>query len=159
MSLKTLVTCFILTILMGYVIALVQVYDRTHFDLSRAILFYRGAETGDEAGIFLPQSFRTLLSVAHVHSFSQPLMFAMLGLVFIFTRASEKLKILFTLLLFAGSITSNITPWLVRYFSPRMAVLLPLSQFAMITGFMVMSAWSIIEMWFGKKYKHGREGV
>lgn len=149
-SLKMLCTCYLLTILIGYGISLVQVFDRTQFDMAKTVLYYRGAETGDETGILLPQSFKTMLSVAHVHSMSQPMMFALIGLIFAFTSVAERTRIFFIVLLFAGSLVSNATPWLLRYSTPTAVWFFPLSQFAILVSVTVMTLVPLKEMWFKK---------
>ena len=143
-SLKVLVTCFILTLMAGYAVALLQVNERTRFDLAQTLLHYRGAEEG---GIHLPQSFGTLLSVSHVHTFSQPVMLVLVGLLFSLSRVTEKAKVIFILLSFAGSVLSNAAPWLIRYTDPRPAVLLPVSQMALFISFFVMAFVVLRDTW------------
>ena len=150
-SLKVLCTCYILTILLGYAVSLVQIFDRTHFDMVETVTYYRGGDTGEEEELFVPQSFKTMLSVAHVHTLSQPMMFALIGLIFVFSSAAERAKVFFIVLLFAGSIASNATPWLVRYIGPGMVYLFPLSQFTITIGLAAASLVSLDEMWFKQR--------
>lgn len=145
-SLKVLATCFITTLLVGYAFSLVQVYHRAGFVLSQAVSHYRGDETGQDP-LLLPQTFTTLLSVAHVHTFSQPLLFALLGLIFVFSARSEKTKTFLIVAGFAGSLLSNAAPWLIRYTHPQTVLLLPLSQLAIAISILVMSYVSLKEMW------------
>lgn len=152
-SLKVLATCFVLTLLLGYGVSLLQVYDRTHFEMAKTLLYYRGAEGGE--GVLVPPSFATLLSVAHVHTFSQPVMLFLLGLLFVFSRLSERQKVLFILLAFLGSVVSNAAPWLIRYGSPRMTILLPLSQLMLMGSFFVMSLVILYDLWFQTGSKPG----
>lgn len=149
--LKVLITCFVGTMLLGYAAALLQVFDRTHFDLAHTLLYYRGAETGDEAGLMLPPSFKTLLSVTHVHSLSQPLMFGLLGFLFTLSMVTDAAKVIFIILPFAGSLLSNLSPWLIRFGTKGMVILLPLSQLAMASGFFVMSFVVLYDLWFRRE--------
>ncbi|MBI4412098.1 MAG: hypothetical protein HY541_06415, partial [Deltaproteobacteria bacterium] len=146
--LKVLATCLILTLLTGYGVSLLQVFDRSHFDMMKTILYYRGdGSIGDEA-IMLPQNYRTMLSIAHVHTLSQPFMFAFFGLIFAFSRVPNRAKSFFIIMSFAGSLVSNATPWLLRYVSPKMVWLFPLSQLAIFFSIVVMATVSLWELWF-----------
>ncbi|MBI3540923.1 MAG: hypothetical protein HY073_02125 [Deltaproteobacteria bacterium] len=155
LPLKVLITCFVGTLLLGYVAALLQVFDRTHFDMAHTLLYYRGAETGagtgEDAGLMLPPSFKTLLSVTHVHSLSQPVMFGLLGFLFTLSMVTDAAKVIFILLPFIGSVVSNLSPWLIRFGTKGMVILLPLSQLAMTSGFFVMSFVVLYDLWFRKE--------
>lgn len=148
---KWLATCLILTLLVGYGISLLQVFDRSHFDMIKTVMYYRGDEAAGEEAIILPQEYRTMLSIAHVHTLSQPFMFAFLGLIFAFSRVAGRAKSFFIVLSFAGSLASNLTPWLLRYVSPQMVYLFPLSQFAILISVTVMALVPLQELWFKKK--------
>lgn len=143
---KVLATCFIVTLLFGYAVSLFQVYHRSGVVLSEVIAHYRGDETGADP-LLLPQTFTTLLSVAHVHTFSQPLLFALLGLIFIFSSRSERWKSFLIVAGFAGSLLSNAAPWLIRYTHPQTVLLLPFSQVAIALSIVGMSYVSLRDMW------------
>ncbi len=140
-------TCFIVTLLLGYLIAVLQIYDRSHFDMQKTVQYYRGEESKDPNSIFMPQSFTSMLSVSHVHTLSQPLMFGLLALIFSFSILSEKTKAVFIILGFSGSVLSNLAPWLIRYVAGGNVTLLPISQTMMMLSLMVMGIISIKEMW------------
>ncbi len=149
-SLKTLATGIILTLLLGYAISILQVYDRSHhFDMKKTIQYYRGDELGEES-IMLPQTFSSLLSVAHVHSLSQPFIFACLGFIFAFSSMSEKNKARFIALGFVGITLSNLTPWLIRYVAGWFVFLFPLSQVMVCISLMILSFVSLKEIWCSK---------
>lgn len=150
LSLKVLITSFIATLGLGYSVSLLQIYQRTHFDMARILRYYRGAESGEDVGIVLPPTFATLLSVTHTHSFSQPVMYFLLGLLFVFTSASERWKVFFILLIFSGSVISNAAPWMIRYFSPEATLSLYLSQAMMLAAFLFMSVRILYELWVPK---------
>ncbi|MBI2340506.1 MAG: hypothetical protein HYU99_09120 [Deltaproteobacteria bacterium] len=147
---RWLATCLILTLLTGYGVSLLQVFDRSHFDMMKTVAYYRGDESAGDEAIMLPQDYRTMLSVAHVHTFSQPFLFAFLGLIFAFSSAGRRTKIFFIVLSFAASLVSNATPWCLRYVSAKMVWLFPLSQFAILISIAVMAAVSLRELWFKK---------
>lgn len=149
-SLKVLVSCFVLTLLLAYSVALFRIFDHSRFDWEETVRYYRGAESGEEQEIYPPATFATLLSVSHVHTFSQPVMLGLMGFLFCLSRATEKWKAGFVLFSFTGSVVSNAAPWLIRYVSAPMVHLLPLSQFAMLGSFLVMS-WTVLrEVWTKK---------
>ncbi|MDO8520050.1 MAG: hypothetical protein Q7T11_07815 [Deltaproteobacteria bacterium] len=148
--LKVLATSLITTIWIGYGVALLQIFNRTTFNLANVILYYRG-DPADENAIHLPQSFASLVSVAHVHSLSQPMMLALIGLVFAFSTATNRTKNIFIIMAFAASLVSNAAPWLIRYVSPSAVFLLPLSQAGLAVSFLVMSVIPLSDMWFRKK--------
>lgn len=150
LSLKVLATCLIITLLIGYFVSLAQVFNRSHFNIKQSVLYYRGDESGDANSIDLPQSFQTMLSVAHVHSFSQPFIFGSLGFIFVFTRFTEKKKAALIALGFFGTILSNLAPWLVRYLSSGMVFFLPVSQIMIALSILSMSFLSLREMWTKK---------
>lgn len=149
--LKVLATSLITTLWIGYGVALLQIFDRTTYTLAKVLLYYRGEPGADENSMHLPQSFTSLVSVAHVHSLSQPMMLALVGAIFVFSSATNRVKNFFIILAFAGSLISNAAPWLIRYVSAEAVFLLPLSQLFLAGSFLVMSVIPIRDMWFRKK--------
>ncbi|QQR80803.1 MAG: hypothetical protein IPJ69_01155 [Deltaproteobacteria bacterium] len=79
LPMKVLVSCFVISLLLGYSLALLQVFNRTSFDPKKTVQYYRGVESENELEATPPPSFATLLSVAHVHSLSQPVMLVLMG--------------------------------------------------------------------------------
>lgn len=149
LSLKILCIAYIFTLLAGYGVSILQIYERSHFDMKRVVLYYRGeTPTSDgEPQVMLPQSYATMLSVAHVHTLSQPMMFALLSLIFAFTGFAERTKAIFIAVFFAGSFISNLSPWLVRYAPAGLVVLLPLSQLMIGVCMLTMSFSSLKALW------------
>lgn len=145
--LKLACTGFIILILLGYAVALLQVYDRSHFDMQETVLQYRGDESGDSEGLFVPKTYASILSVTHVHSFAQPMMFGLLAIIFCFARASNMFKSLFIVLLYMGCLLSNMTPWLLTYVSASFVHLYPISQLMIGVSMAVMSGLSLLQMW------------
>lgn len=145
LSVKTLAVCFIISILIGYGVALVKIYSISEYSLSQALLYYRGDEAGLDP-LKIPQSFGTLLSIAHVHTMSQPFLFALLGLIFCATKLREKTKAIFILIFFFGILFSNASPWLVRYGHPAWILLFPLSQLAIFVSMMFMTLRSLKDL-------------
>lgn len=149
-SIKTVISCYVGALFLGYFVALVQVYNRTQFDLAQTLLYYRGTESGGEdAGALTGPSFATLLSVSHVHTMSQPVMLALLGFIFALTYVSQKAKVIFILTAFLSSLVSNLAPWLIRYASRDMALLFPLSQMFLMMSFFIMAFVILYDVWAG----------
>lgn len=152
-SLRVLVTCFILALSLAYGVALLQINNRSEFKMERAISHFRGApEEIDE--LRMPQSNATMISVAHVHSFSQPALLGLMGLLLVFTGLSEKKKIFWILASFFGSLMTNVSPWLIRDVSPRFVFLIYVAGVMMFLSFAVMAVVVMAELWTRKKADH-----
>src|SRR3989338_2704690 len=145
LSLKILVTSFIVFLVLGYGGALVKIYHIYHFSLDEAQLYYRGDEASE--GVFIPQTFSSLLSVSHVHLFSQPVMFALIGFLFCFSFLREKTKSVVIATAFLGILMNTLAPWMVRYVSSQCVFLFPLSQVLMMPAFFLMVFVILYEMW------------
>ena len=89
LSLKVLITAFVLTIAVGYSISLLHVFERAGMRADQTVRHYRGTE-GAEGEVFIPQSYATLLSTTHVHTFSQPLLLGLVGFLFALSSVSER---------------------------------------------------------------------
>lgn len=147
LSLKTLGFCLIITIMLGYGIGFVQIYARTTYNMKKVLIHYRGDEKSeDEFNINPPQSFQTMLSIAHVHTLSQPLMLGFIALIFCFSRKKEKIKTFFIALSFLGIVMSNGAPWLTKYGGANFIYLFPLAQLMIFISLMVMSLVSLKEL-------------
>lgn len=146
-SLKVLMTCFIVALSVGYGVALLQIHDRSDFKMEKAATHFRGVP-GDPEGLSLPQTDATMISIAHVHSFAQPALLGLMGLMFAFTGLSERKKIFWILLSFFGSLATNMSPWLIRDVSPRFVYMLSASGFSMFLSFAVMAGVVLFELWF-----------
>lgn len=146
LSLKTLSVALIITLMIGYAVSLIQVYHRSHFDLNKTVKYYRGDNLESES-LMLPQSFATMLSIAHVHSFSQPFIFGAIGFIFAFSSLSQRKKSFLIALGFLGSLVSNMAPWLIRYSFPSSVILFPISQIMIAVSLLVMSGVSLRELW------------
>ncbi len=144
LAIKVLCACYILSNLLSYGVALLQVYDRSHYDMDKTITYYRGDEDPDS--MMLPQSFTSILSITHVHSFSQPVMLVLLGGIFVFTKKSQKAKSTLIILAFLGLLLSNATPWLIRYAAGGFVYLYPISQTMVAAGILSMSYFSLKEI-------------
>ena len=93
----------------------------------------------------------TMLSVTHVHTLSQPMLFALLSFIFAFSSLREKTKATFITLFFAGSVLSNLSPWLVRYSSANFVYCFPLSQAMIATCLFTMAFCSLKDLWCARQ--------
>lgn len=150
-ALKAWATCLIVTLMLGYGVALIKVYDHSQLDLKKVVAIYRGDELqSDPDSMVVPQSFASVLSVTHVHSMTQPFLFGLLGFVFCFSSMDEKKKATLITIGFAGTVISNCSPWLIKYLAGGFVYLLPLSQLMVAISLLSMSGISLKEMWLTK---------
>ncbi len=159
-SAKILITACVLSLAVGYGVALLQVQVRTHFHPNQTVSHFRGTpENTDDSvdgaePIAVPQSDMTLISVAHVHAFSQPVVLALMGFLFLWTGFSERWKIFWILLSFGGSLASNACPWLIRDVSPRFVGGLYAGGGAMFLSFVVMAISVLWTTWCDQENGH-----
>lgn len=157
LSLKVLVTCCVLGLAVGYCVSVLQIYNRSHFKKEDAIEHYRGSlenkgeNKGENDGVMVPQSDTYMISIAHVHTFSQPAVLGMMGLMLVFTGMAEGGKAFWIVLSFAGSFAKNASPWLVRDVSPDFITLMYCGGGAMFLSFAVMAFVILKEVWWGGK--------
>lgn len=150
-ALKVLATCFILSTLVGYFVGLVKIYQISHFGLGEAAVYYAGDQHGnenaDEASLNLPQSFEAMLSITHVHAFSQPLVFALMGLIFVFTSVTERKKIGVIITLFMATLLGNVGPWLTKYGAGAFITSMLVAQILIAMALLHISVSSLKQMW------------
>ena len=146
-SLKVLASLYLFLILIGYGVALVKIYDLSHFNLSTVQTLY-GPESHENLDeLIIPQSFKSMLSVTHVHALPQPMMLALAGLILVFSTRSEKTKTIVIVMILGGALMSNVSPWLVRYIHLNFIGLLPFSQILIGLGLVLTSVFSFQELW------------
>ncbi len=150
LSLKILVTCLVLSFGIGYGVALGQVYLQGSFDVQKTIGHFRGDDSGEDE-LKVRQSDATMVAVAHVHTFSQPILLFLRGVFFLLTGLSERAKGFWIILSFVGSLAMNAGPWLIRDVSPHFVHLLSLSGGAMALCYSVMSVSILRETWWKKE--------
>jgi hypothetical protein len=145
-SLKTLVTCLVLCLAVGYGAAFLQVFHRTSLKTRQTVLHFRGDSENPE--IHLPQSDGTLISVAHVHSFSQPVVIGLMSFLFSLTAFSQRTKIVWIVGSFLAGLVCVAGPWLIRDISPRMVILLYSGGLFLFISFAVMASRVLYEVWW-----------
>ncbi len=119
LSLKVLVTFFLLFVGMGYVFGLMNIRNNTGFSYTGVVVHYRG----DDKDMAIPQDFASakLVQEHHVHMFSLSMLFFMVGILFSFTRLPEVPKALFIGAPFLGMGLDFSGFWLTVFSSPLFA--------------------------------------
>lgn len=145
-SIKTLITAFLVSLWIGYGVAILQVHSRTGLSREQTVVYFRGNEA-DPDSLQVPQSYGSLVSVAHTHSFSQPLMLVLVGFIFALTGLSERTKATGIVLFFLSSLASSASPFLIRYAGAGWVWLLEVSGVVMMATFVVMSVAILKDVW------------
>jgi hypothetical protein len=118
-STKVLLTLFLLVVMGGLGVALLQYFDRAGLGARGAVEWIRGNEEDLRAPeIKAPKSYRELLQITHDHAFALPmLLFVLLHLVAL-TSIGEAAKIALYLVAFVSLAGSLAGPWLIAYRGP-----------------------------------------
>lgn len=133
-SVKLLVTVFLVVVAIGYLMALLNTYDKTNFTLTGIAEHYRG----NEEELIYPMAFGDLVSTSHTHLIGMSLMFMALGAILMFTSVSEPVKkwiigiAFFTIFLDIASI------WLTRYIASQFAMLVMIAGVLMAISFLLL---------------------
>lgn len=142
-TVRLLATAFYLTMTAGYVIALLNAQVKTGGTVDGLIRHYRGASDG----LAYPKEPTELIEVAHAHGFSVPMMYLLLGGLFLATDVSEAWKQGCTLMPFLGILIDQIAPWLVRYHAPGWAWLMAAGHVLSGAAFLVLISVPLWQMW------------
>lgn len=148
LSTKVLITAFLVTVLLGLWVALMQYWDRAGTSGKDAEEWVLGNEGDFEATEIKPEkSFRELLSITHEHAFSLPiLLFVLLHLVGLCT-ISERLKVTLYLAGFLSLMGSLAGPWLIYGVDPSWNVLMRVCGIVMTVVLALSAAICLYEMW------------
>jgi hypothetical protein len=110
---KVLVVAVILSLLSGYIIAILQGLEHTSFNTDKVVKEYRGSDNTDE--LAFPKPYREILQNTHAHALSIPLVYFLLSLLFLGTQVSQKAKSILIALLFLGFFLEYLSLWSLRY--------------------------------------------
>ena len=146
-SVKVLFTAFLLTMGVGYLAALANLYDKTEMTYQGIVKHYRGSEEE----LIYTKEFSELLEFSHVHLFSMPMMFLLLGGIFTLTSLREKLKRVVVVIPFAAMLLEIASAWLTRYVAAPFAGLMLLSGMLLGFSFLIMFFVPLHEMWFKRE--------
>ena len=114
---RVLVFLTTLCLLIGFAVALLQVFHKTQFDLDKVIVDYRGSPNPDLMAV--PKSFGQILQNTHAHALSVPLVYFLLSWFFLATQATTRVKSTLITLLFISFLVDYSALWLLRYVHPH----------------------------------------
>ena len=146
LSVKVLITFFLVLVAIGHFVAILQVYSRAQFDHEKTITYFRG-NPDDPDTLQLPQSYGAMLSVTHTHVFSQSMLIALVCLLFTQTRLRELTKTGGVLLAFLSSLFSMASPWLIQYVGAGWVWLLEVSGAMLMVSFVSMFFLILRDVW------------
>jgi len=150
LTVRLLATVFYLSMGTGYVLALVNAQLKTGGTLAGLASHYRGAPDGSR----YPVEPAELIEVAHAHGFSVPIMYLLLGGLFLGTGVRESWKRRWVLLPFLGVLIDEAVPWLIRYHAPGWAWVMAGGHAVAGIAFLVLIGVPLREMW-----APGRQGA
>ena len=110
-SVKIVASGFLVLALAGLGVVLLQIYVKTGLTPRGVLAHYRG----DEATFQTAMGFGELVEITHAHAFTMPLVALTLGLVFVLTEVSERVKRTVVTALLTGVGLELGLPWVVRY--------------------------------------------
>src|SRR5438093_1408512 len=134
-NIRLLYTLFILTIFAGFLFTIYWAHSMTGLSYSGIAQHYLGSDQT----FGQPKSFQELAETTHFHFFTMPVVFLILCHVFYLTLASQELKVIMTVLAFAGVALDLASPWLILYVSPHFALSMLLGDVLMVGAFLVMA--------------------
>ena len=146
---RVLLTVFNTTIVIATTLSIVMYRVRTGLTPGGAQSYYLGNEGTARPGeeMLFARSFRELLDVTHDHAFSQPFLFFVLCHIFALTRVSDRVKIVTYVASFGSVLVDLAVPYLIRFVSPRFAVLQVVNYGVMTLTLLMLLAVPTYEMW------------
>ncbi len=142
-TVRLLATAFYLTMAAGYVVALLNAQAKTGGTVAGLIRHYRGSPDGSA----YPKGPEELIEVAHAHGFSVPIMYLVLGGLFLGTEVREAWKRWWMLAPFVGILIDQIVPWLLRYHAPEWAWVMVAGHGLSGLAFLVLVLVPLRDMW------------
>jgi hypothetical protein len=143
MSVKILASGFLTLALVGLGVVLLQIYVKTGLTAHGVLAHYRG----DEATFQTAMGFGELVEITHAHAFTMPLLALSLGLAFVLTEASERVKRTVVTALLAGVALELGLPWVVRYGPAWTVHLFNVAGFLLAGGIFAAVGVPLYEMW------------
>ena len=152
-SVKIVASGFLVLTLAGLGVVLLQVYVRTGLTAQGALAHYRG----DEATLQTAMGLGELVEITHAHSFAMPVLALALGLAFVLTEVSERVKRTVVTVLLTGVGLELGLPWVVRY-GPAWGVhLLGPAGILLAGGIFAAVGVPLYEMWIADGKFKGRD--
>lgn len=158
LSTRVLVTLFLLTLLGGLGVALLQYHERAGGFTRRAAREWVEGNEGDleATRIVAEKSFGELVAITHEHAFSLPmLLFVLLHLVAL-TGIGERWKIALYLLGFLSLVGSLGGPWLISHSGPAWTALLLGSGLVLAAVMGISALLCLFELWLAAPLRRRR---
>ena len=146
LSVKVLITMFLMMIALAHVVAILQAHSRTQLDREKTITYFRG-NPDDPDSLQIPQSYGSMITILHAHTFGQTMMIGLVGLLFALTGLGERVKAGGIVIAFLSSLLSNGSPWLIRYVGDGWVLLLEISGAMLIVSFATMFFFILRDVW------------
>lgn len=145
LSYKVLATLLLLTVALGYLFGLINIYNNTGFSYTGIVAHYRG----DVNEMTVPPefAFAKLIHQHHVHLFSLAMLFFLVGRIFIGTQLPEIAKSVFVAIPFLGMILDMTSFWLLVFVSPLFALLGVIFGGLVALAFFLIIGRPLYEMW------------
>lgn len=145
--LKIVLTFFLLVMALGYLMGLLNIYDKTHLSYDGVIMHIRGSEEEMIYG----KEFGDMVSVSHTHISGWGMMFLLLIIIFAFSHFSEKLKGILGVLPFVFIVLDMGTMWLTLYVAEPFAWLWMLSGGGLAFLFYLLIVLNLYELLLRKQ--------
>jgi hypothetical protein len=158
-SIKVLVTLFLLVVGVGYVLGLTHIFLDVGFSFTGVVTHYRG--DGGDLAVPPELAFARMVHVNHVHVFSLAMLFVLVGTIFTQTRLPEWVKALFVAAPYVGMVVDFSSFWLLVFVSPLFAWLAMGFGAFMAVSFFLLIGRPLYEMWVLPVWqaRWGKEGV
>jgi hypothetical protein len=146
-NIKLLFTFFLLCMALAYLVALVNVYDKTQFTYKGSVEHY----VGNEEELIFPKEFSQMVEMSHPHLLGMSMMFLLLCTIFSFSSASDLLKKIIVISSFGTIFVDLGSTWLIRYVAPQFAIIMIVAGIAMALCFLLIFLISLKDMWITQK--------
>ena len=151
-SSKLIVTLFLLSLLMAFGVGILNIWDKTGFTYQTKNWRYRGGDetteqASEDAELYFPRSRSELIELTHDHTFDMAMLLLMVGHLFQLTSFTERFKQAVWLASFAAMFLFIWSPWLIKYVSPKCALLLIAGEILLTMTFLILTLVPLYEMW------------
>lgn len=143
LSLKVLISCFLIIVGIGYVFGLINIFNNTGFSYTGLVVQYRGTDSP------LPPefSFTRLIQEHHVHLFALAMLFFLVGWIFTLTSLPEFPKAILVATPFVAMFLDFTSFWLLAFMGPYFAWGAIIFGSFMAFAFFLLIGRPLYEMW------------
>lgn len=145
LSLKVLLSLFLVFVGIGYIFGLVNIYNNTGLSYTGLVVHYRG----DAAELTVPLefAFAKLIQEHHVHLFSLSILFLLIGFLFTLTELPEPAKAFFVAAPFAGMFFDFAGLWSTVFLGAGFGWVTMIFGGLMAVSFFMLIGRPLYEMW------------